>query len=120
MLDISLIILQILIQFAASFFSFSIYKRHRNYWPWLALTVAFALMAFRRVASLLFEMGFELGYAATVSYLDRIMLPLATSLLLFYALFTIKSEFDSSFATQEKVFDKIRKSVRRAARGKFR
>jgi hypothetical protein len=120
MLETWLIALQILIQFAASFFSYSIYQRHRNYGPWLALTIAFALMAFRRVATLLFEMGIEMDYAATVSYLDRIILPLVTSALLFYALFSIKSEFDASFSSQEKAFAKIEKAIKRGMRGKSR
>ncbi len=101
-LQFVLLVFSLFLQLSAAFFSYSIYLRHHNYFPWLAITFGLLLMSFRRIISVVFDVEIFSNLTRDLELFDRLVIPLAVSLLFFYALWSIKAEFDSADASVEK------------------
>lgn len=100
-------ILQIVIQFVAAYFSFIIYKYNRLNKAWLAITVALAIIAFRRITALTIELGVFAELGGTIEFVDRILLPFVISVLLFGGLWSMKKSFESFEVVEKRVREKI-------------
>ncbi|GEM_PF-3746079 len=110
--EFAVIVLSLLLQLSAAFFSYSIYLRHRNYMPWLAITIALILMTFRRMFSLFISIDAFSEFGMEISFLDRVVVPLISSSVFFYAFWSIKQEFDSAAAAADKSAGKIKRLSR--------
>ena len=90
----ALTIFHILLQVAAGYFAYAIYRRNRRYLPWLAIAIALLLIVIRRVSSLFINVNLFKEYAVALETLDQVIVPTLASILFLYACYTIKKEFD--------------------------
>lgn len=110
-------IIQIIIQFIAAFFSYKIYTYNRVAKPWLAVTVAFILMGFRRITALLTGFGYLPNLEGLLLWLDRILLPFLISVFLVWGIWTMLKQFESFDVIERKMTEKMKKFSEAFAEG---
>src|SRR3989344_1069491 len=101
----ALVIANTLIQLAAAFFSFKVYEYNKNNKAWLFLTLAFLIMAVRRVLVSSNELGAFIIFEETFDFYFRGILPLLISVFLLWGMYS----FYKSFKTQEVIFTERKK-----------
>ena len=101
----ALVIANTLIQLATAFFSFKVYEYNKNNKAWLFLTLAFLVMAVRRVLVSSNELGAFIILEETFDFYSRGILPLLISVFLLWGMYS----FYKNFKTQEVIFTEKKK-----------
>ena len=101
----ALVIANTSIQLAAAFFSFKVYEYNKNNKAWLFLTLAFLVMAVRRVLVSSNELGAFIILEETFDFYSRGILPLLISVFLLWGMYS----FYKNFKTQEVIFTEKKK-----------
>lgn len=100
-------IIQIVVQFAAAYFSYRIYKYNRLNQAWLAVTWALVFMTLRRITALMIELKYISSFSGWIADLDRIILPFIISILLFWGFLAMLKNFENFEVVEKKVRKKI-------------
>ncbi|MCS4537474.1 MAG: hypothetical protein HYY67_01270 [Thaumarchaeota archaeon] len=93
LLTLSLAFLQIIIQLGAVYFAYRLTKITGTFRAWLMVIFALVLMTVRRITALMIEIGSLPAFAGTTAFIDRIVLPLAISVLLLLAMYDLTRTF---------------------------
>ncbi len=107
--NVTLMLLQILIQLGALYASYIIYKYNRLNKAWLAVTLALFLMTLRRVTALLIELGILTQLQGPIKFADSILLPFVISIFLFAGLINMKKQFETFDIIEKKIDNKLNK-----------
>lgn len=87
-------ITQILAQLGAVYLAYRITKTAGAFLAWSLVILALILMTVRRVTALMIEVGSLPALGGSVAFIDRILLPLAISLLLLLGLYDLVRTFE--------------------------
>ncbi|MBI2126515.1 MAG: hypothetical protein HYU02_04280 [Thaumarchaeota archaeon] len=93
LLTLSLASLQIIIQLGAVYFAYRLTKITGAFRAWLMVIFALVLMTVRRITALMIEIGSLAAFAGATAFIDRIILPLAISVLLLLAMYDLIRTF---------------------------
>lgn len=85
---------QIAVQMVAVYLAYRLTKIAGGFLAWYIVIGALVLMTVRRVTALMIEMGSIQSLVGSLAFIDRIVLPLAISTLLAYALFELVRMFE--------------------------
>ncbi|MBS3164338.1 hypothetical protein J4439_02815 [Candidatus Woesearchaeota archaeon] len=98
---------QIILQIAAAYFSYSIYRFNRLGKGWLLVTAAVIIMTLRRLTALGLEMKL-LTASGTFQFIDRFVLPSSISVFLLLGLLSMYRNFESFDVVERKTGEKIK------------
>ncbi len=87
--SLSLGVIQIIVQVAAVYLAYRLTKITGAFRAWYMVILALVLMTVRRVTALMIEAGSILALAGSIAFIDRIVLPLAISVLLSLGMFDL-------------------------------
>lgn len=82
----SLGVVQILVQLGAVYLAYRLTKITGAFLAWSLVIIALVLMTVRRVTALMIEIGSIPALGGSIAFIDRILLPLAISILLLFAM----------------------------------
>ncbi len=98
----------IVIQFAAAYFSYVIYKYNRLHSQWLAVTVALLILGVQRTTTLMTGLGWFPEFTTLMGVLNQITLPFIVSVFLMVGLFRMKENFERFEVLERKAVDKLK------------
>lgn len=96
MVDVVILILgiaQIVLQLGVAYLAYRLTKITGIFLAWSLVIIALILMTMRRVTALMMEMGLITALGGSVAFIDRILLPLAISILLLLAMYGLVRTF---------------------------
>jgi TctA family transporter len=102
-------VVQIIIQLFCAYYAHKLYNLLNNYNKWYYLTLAFILMALRRVTALLDHYGwwFDLGLV------DKLILPLTISVLLIIGLVYLYGSATETHENKSKAIQKLKRITKK-------
>jgi hypothetical protein len=103
-----MMVVQIIVQFVAAFFSYKIYTYNRLAKSWLAVVAALILMGFRRMTALLTQFNLIPDLEGSLLWLDKILLPFLISILLVWGIWSMKKQFESFRVIEDKMTEKVK------------
>jgi len=89
----SLGVVQILVQLGAVYLAYRLTKITGAFLAWSLVIIALVLMTVRRVTALMIEIGSISALGGSIAFIDRILLPLAISILLLFAMYGLVRTF---------------------------
>jgi len=89
LVSLSLGVVQIIVQVVAVYLAYRLTKMTGAFWAWYTVIFALILMTVRRVTALMIEAGSIPAFAGSIAFIDRILLPLAISVLLAVAMYEL-------------------------------
>ena len=91
----------------AAYLSYEIYRYNRLSKAWLAVTVAFILIIFRRAIGFATEAGVWLEYRPVLKFVESVLLILI-SVLYILGFWSMKRSFETFDVVEKKVQDKVK------------
>jgi hypothetical protein len=95
LVSVSLGFVQIVVQLVAVYLAYRLTRITGAFRAWYLIILALVLMTVRRVTALMIETGWIPALAGSLAFIDRILLPLAISVLLAVAMFELVRMFKS-------------------------
>ena len=93
MISLSLGVAQIIVQIVAVYLAYLLTMITGAFRAWYLVIFALILMTVRRVTALMIEVGSIQALAGSIAFIDRILLPLAISVLLAVGMFDLVRTF---------------------------
>lgn len=91
---LSLGVTQILAQLGAVYLAYRLTKTTGAFLAWSLVIIALVLMTVRRVTALMIELGSMPALGGSIAFIDRILLPLAISILLLFGIYDLVRAFE--------------------------
>lgn len=111
-LNIILLAALVVVQFVAAFFTYKIYQYNRLAKPWLAVVVAFLLMAVHPILNLLNELEI-FALTGGMLWANSILLPLLVGVSITWGVWSMSKQFESFDVIEKNAAKKIAETFKK-------